>query len=74
MWGLGAVSQQLMRVSFVCLLLRCGFSHRGRLRLVPTRKEKARPIHEGATEGTRTRVRRQQIYHEGQKEEDICPD
>lgn len=74
MWGLGAVSQQLTGASFVCLLLRGGFSHRGRLRLVPPREEEARPVHEGATEGTRTRVRRQQIYHQGQKEEDICPD
>lgn len=58
----------------VCLLPRCGFSHRRRFRLVPTRKEKTRSIHQGATEGTRTRVRCQQIYHERQTEENICPD
>lgn len=66
--------KQLVRVSFLSRPLRCGVPHRRGLWLVSARTQEARAIHEGATEGTRARVLRQQIYHEGQKEEDICPD
>lgn len=62
------------RELLVILLLRCSVPHGRRLGLVSTRKKETRALHKGATKGTRARVRRQQIYHQGQKEENICPD
>lgn len=48
-----------LSLSVFFFLLRRSVSRRGRLRVLSTWKKEARAIHQGATEGTRARVRRQ---------------
>lgn len=68
-----ALSPLLFSSSLCPLSNRCGGTPARRLAF-PPRKEEADTVHQDPAQGTGERVRRQQIHHQGQEEEDLGRD